>query len=86
MLCVLAGLRCLHPLRTVAALSRIVGTVWLVSGILNMPHRGLVKCVAVLAVVAEIAVLAPPAASTRTLTRLLVLGRPCSARPRPRSP
>ncbi|MFF9458005.1 hypothetical protein [Streptomyces flaveolus] len=59
-----------------AAVLRVLadaGTVWLVSGIQNMPNRGLVTCVAVLAGVAEIAALAPPAASTRALTRLLGL-------------
>lgn len=80
---VLAGVLCLrNPLQTVAALSLIVGMVWLVSGILtlyaalvteNLPHRGLVMGMAVLAVVAGIVVLALPAESARALTRLLGL-------------
>ena len=83
MLYVLAGVLCLRdPLQTVAALSLITGTVWLVSGILtlytalmagNLPHRGLVLGMAVLAVVAGIVVLALPAESARALTRLLGL-------------
>lgn len=78
---VLAGVLCLrNPLQTIAALSLIVGMVWLVSGILslytaliteNLPHRGLVMGMAVLAVVAGIVVLALPAESARALTRLL---------------
>lgn len=80
---VLAGVLCLrNPLQTIAALSLIVGMVWLVSGILtlyaalvteNLPHRGLVMGMAVLAVVAGIVVLALPAESARALTRLLGL-------------
>lgn len=80
---VLAGVLCLrNPLQTVAALSLITGMVWLVSGILtlytalmagNLPHRGLVLGMAVLAVVAGIVVLALPAESARALTRLLGL-------------
>ncbi|MBQ0885611.1 DUF308 domain-containing protein [Streptomyces sp. RM72] len=80
---VLAGVLCLRsPLQTIAALSLIVGMVWLVSGILtlyaslvteNLPHRGLVMGMAVLAVVAGIVVLALPAESARALTRLLGL-------------
>ncbi|WP_435886178.1 HdeD family acid-resistance protein [Streptomyces microflavus] len=80
---VLAGVLCLrNPLQTIAALSLIVGTVWLVSGILtlytalvteNLPHRSLVMVVAVLAMVAGIVVLALPAESARALTRLLGL-------------
>ncbi|MBU8547426.1 HdeD family acid-resistance protein [Streptomyces rochei] len=79
----LAGVLCLrNPLQTIAALSLIVGMVWLVSGILtlytalvtqNLPHRGLVMGIAVLAVVAGIVVLALPAESARALTRLLGL-------------
>ncbi|MEU5681271.1 DUF308 domain-containing protein [Streptomyces rochei] len=79
----LAGVLCLrNPLQTIAALSLIVGMVWLVSGILtlytalvtqNLPHRGLVMGMAVLAVVAGIVVLALPAESARALTRLLGL-------------
>ncbi|WP_432056870.1 HdeD family acid-resistance protein [Streptomyces sp. bgisy022] len=80
---VLAGVLCLrNPLQTVAALSLIVGMVWLVSGVLTLyaalatgtlPHRGLLMAVAVLAVVAGIVVLALPAESARALTRLLGL-------------
>jgi len=80
---VLAGVLCLrNPLQTVAALSLIVGLVWLVYGVLtlyaalvteNLPHRGLVMGLAVLAVVAGIVVLALPAESARALTRLLGL-------------
>ncbi|MFJ2761800.1 HdeD family acid-resistance protein [Streptomyces prasinus] len=80
---VLAGVLCLrHPLQTVAALSLIVGVVWLVSGILtlytalvarDLPHRGVVLGAAVLGIVAGIVVLALPAESARALTRLLGL-------------
>nr|WP_079105148.1 DUF308 domain-containing protein [Streptomyces prasinopilosus] len=80
---VLAGVLCLrHPLQTVAALSLIVGVVWLVSGILtlytalaarDLPHRGVVLGVALLGIVAGIVVLALPAESARALTRLLGL-------------
>jgi uncharacterized membrane protein HdeD (DUF308 family) len=80
---VLGGVLCLrNPLQTVAALSLIVGVVWLVSGILtlytavageDLPHRGVLLGVAVLAIVAGIVVLALPAESARTLTRLLGL-------------
>ncbi|EFL38267.1 HdeD family acid-resistance protein [Streptomyces griseoflavus] len=80
---VLAGVLCLrNPLQTVAALSLIVGVVWLVSGMLtlftavaarDLPHRGVVLGAAVLAVVAGIVVLAMPAESARALTRLLGL-------------
>ncbi|WKX10007.1 HdeD family acid-resistance protein [Streptomyces sp. NL15-2K] len=80
---VLAGVLCLrNPLQTIAALSLIVGVVWLVSGILtlytalaaeDLPHRGVVLGVAVLAIVAGIVVLALPAESARALTRLLGL-------------
>ncbi|MFE2276921.1 HdeD family acid-resistance protein [Streptomyces sp. NPDC059454] len=76
---VLAGVLCLrNPLQTVAALSLVVGAVWLVSGMLtlftavasrDLPHLG----VALLAVVAGIVVLALPAESARALTRLLGL-------------
>ncbi len=74
------GLR--DPLRTIAALSPIVGIIWLVSGILtlyavlsteNLPRRGFVMGMAVAAVVAGIIVLALPAGSARALTRLLGL-------------
>lgn len=80
---VLAGVLCLrHPLQTIAALSLIVGVVWLVSGMLtlftaiasrDLPHRGVVLGAALLAVVAGIVVLALPAESARALTRLLGL-------------
>lgn len=80
---VLAGVLCLrNPLQTIAALSLIVGMVWLVSGVLtlytalvtkDLPHRGLVMGLAVLAVVAGIVVLALPTESARALTRLLGL-------------
>ncbi|MCP3768783.1 MULTISPECIES: HdeD family acid-resistance protein [unclassified Streptomyces] len=80
---VLAGVLCLrNPLQTVAALSLIVGVVWLVSGILtlytalvarDLPHRGVVLGAAVLGIVAGIVVLALPAESARALTRLLGL-------------
>ncbi|MEU1690891.1 HdeD family acid-resistance protein [Streptomyces hirsutus] len=80
---VLAGVLCLrNPLQTIAALSLIVGVVWLVSGVLtlytalaaqNLPHRGVVLGTAVLAIVAGIVVLALPAESARALTRLLGL-------------
>ncbi|MFF5518366.1 HdeD family acid-resistance protein [Streptomyces coeruleorubidus] len=80
---VLAGVLCLrNPLQTIAALSLIVGVVWLASGILtlytavaakDLPHRGVLLGVAVLAVVAGIVVLALPAESARALTRLLGL-------------
>lgn len=109
---VLAGVLCLrNPLQTIAALSLIVGMVWLVSGLLTLytalmtdelPHRGVVLGLAVIAVVAGIVVLALPAESTRALTRLLglwlvllglgeaviALGRRAALRrtPRPRPP
>ncbi|MFF5156735.1 HdeD family acid-resistance protein [Streptomyces sp. NPDC000348] len=80
---VLAGVLCLRdPLQTVAALSLIVGALWLVSGMLtlftavasrDLPHRGAVLGAALLAVVAGIVVLALPAESARALTRLLGL-------------
>ncbi|MGC0338775.1 HdeD family acid-resistance protein [Streptomyces sp. SLBN-8D4] len=80
---VLAGVLCLrNPLQTIAALSLIVGVVWLVSGVLtlytavatmDLPHRGVVLGVAVLVIVAGIVVLALPAESARALTRLLGL-------------
>ncbi|MEV0304974.1 HdeD family acid-resistance protein [Streptomyces prasinus] len=80
---VLAGVLCLrNPLQTVAALSLIVGVVWLVSGILtlytalvarDLPHRGVVLGAAVLGIVAGIVVLALPAESALALTRLLGL-------------
>lgn len=80
---VLGGVLCLrNPLQTIAALSLIVGAVWLVSGIVtlytavaarNLPHRGVVIGAAALAVVAGVVVLALPAESARALTRLLGL-------------
>ncbi|MGW0811786.1 HdeD family acid-resistance protein [Streptomyces viridiviolaceus] len=80
---VLAGVLCLrNPLQTIAALSLIVGVVWLVSGILtlytalavdDLPHRGVVLGAAVLGIVAGIVVLALPVESARALTRLLGL-------------
>ncbi|MDN0197388.1 DUF308 domain-containing protein [Streptomyces sp. S.PNR 29] len=80
---VLAGVLCLrHPLQTIAALSLIVGGVWLVSGVLtlytaiaakDLPHRGVVLGAALLGIVAGIVVLALPAESARALTRLLGL-------------
>ncbi|MEV8593104.1 DUF308 domain-containing protein [Streptomyces sp. NPDC052012] len=79
----LAGVLCLrNPLQTVAALSLIIGVVWLVSGVLTLytaiavevlPHRGVVLGAAVLGIVAGIVVLALPAESARALTRLLGL-------------
>ncbi|MER5964613.1 DUF308 domain-containing protein [Streptomyces sp. NPDC002057] len=82
-LCVLGGVLCLrNPLQTIAALSLIVGAVWLVSGIFTlytaiaakeMPHRGVVMAVAALGIVAGIVVLALPTESARALTRLLGL-------------
>ncbi|TWV31273.1 HdeD family acid-resistance protein [Streptomyces misionensis] len=83
LLYVLAGVLCLrNPLQTITALSLIVGVVWLVSGILvlyaalvaeDLPHRGFVIGVAVIAVLAGVVVLALPAPSARVLTRLLGL-------------
>lgn len=82
-LCVVGGVLCLrNPLQTIAALSLIVGGVWLVSGILSlytavatrdMPHRGVVMAVAVLGIAAGIVVLALPTESAQFLTRLLGL-------------
>lgn len=80
---VLGGVLCLrNPLQTIAALSLIVGVVWLVSGVLtlytavaaeHLPHRGVVLGAAVLGIVAGIVVLALPTESARALTRLLGL-------------
>lgn len=80
---VLAGVLCLrNPLQTIAALSLIVGVVWLVSGMLSactalaardLPHRGFVLGAAMLGIVAGIVVLALPAQSAVVLTRLLGL-------------
>ncbi|MFG3588687.1 HdeD family acid-resistance protein [Streptomyces sp. NPDC047990] len=83
LLFVLAGVLCLrNPMQTIAALSLIVGVVWLVSGMLtaytalatrDLPHRGVVLTAAALAIVAGVVVLALPADSARALTRLLGL-------------
>ncbi|WP_328492218.1 DUF308 domain-containing protein [Streptomyces sp. NBC_00414] len=80
---VLAGVLCLrNPLQTIAALSLIVGVVWLVSGILtlytaigakDLPHRGFLLGAAVIGILAGIVVLALPTESARALTRLLGL-------------
>ncbi|MFI1413398.1 DUF308 domain-containing protein [Streptomyces sp. NPDC020707] len=80
---VLAGVLCLrNPLQTIAALSLIVGGVWLVSGMLTLytaivakglPHRGFLFGAAVIGVLAGIVVLALPTESARALTRLLGL-------------
>ncbi|XHM62570.1 HdeD family acid-resistance protein [Streptomyces nigra] len=80
---VLAGVLCLrNPLQTIAALSLIVGAVWVVTGMLTawtalalkgMPHRGVVLAAAGLGVVAGIVVLALPGESAVVLTRLLGL-------------
>ncbi|MER6010577.1 HdeD family acid-resistance protein [Streptomyces bluensis] len=81
LLFVLAGVLCLrNPLQTIAALSVIVGVVWLVSGILTLytaiaakelPHRGIVMGVAILGIIAGIVVLALPLQSALALTRLV---------------
>lgn len=80
---VLAGVLCMrNPLQTIAALSVIVGIVWLVSGLLTayaalaakgLPHRGVLLGAALLGVVAGIVVLALPSESAVALTRLLGL-------------
>ncbi|GAA3291135.1 HdeD family acid-resistance protein [Streptomyces cinereospinus] len=80
---VLAGVLCLrNPLQTIAALSLIVGIVWLVTGMLTayaavaaeaLPHRGVVFGAGALGVVAGVVVLALPAESALALTRLLGL-------------
>ncbi|WP_327313687.1 HdeD family acid-resistance protein [Streptomyces sp. NBC_01235] len=80
---VIAGVLCLrNPLQTIAALSLVVGVLWLVSGMLtlytalaakDLPHRGVVLGAAVFAIVAGIVVLALPTESARALTRLLGL-------------
>ncbi|MFI0960199.1 HdeD family acid-resistance protein [Streptomyces sp. NPDC021080] len=80
---VLAGVLCLrHPMQTIAALSLILGIVWLVSGVLtaytalaakDLPHRGFVLCGAAIGIIAGIVVLALPTESARALTRLLGL-------------
>ncbi|WP_250400356.1 HdeD family acid-resistance protein [Streptomyces cellostaticus] len=83
LLFVLAGVLCLrNPLQTIAALSLIVGLVWLASGIVtlytaisarDLPHRGVVLGAALLGIVAGIVVLVLPTESARALTRLLGL-------------
>ncbi|MFE7836163.1 HdeD family acid-resistance protein [Streptomyces sp. NPDC057474] len=80
---VLAGVLCLrNPLQTIAALSLIVGIVWLATGILtlhtalaakDLPHRAFVLGAALLGIVAGIVVLALPTESATALTRLLGL-------------
>ncbi|MFE5814042.1 HdeD family acid-resistance protein [Streptomyces sp. NPDC056479] len=80
---VLAGVLCLrNPLQTIAALSLIVGAVWVVTGMLTawtalaakgLPHRGFVLAAGALGVVAGIVVLALPSESAVVLTRLLGL-------------
>ena len=80
---VLAGVLCLrNPLQTIAALSLVVGIVWLASGMLtlytavavkDLPHRGFVLGGAILAIVAGVVVLALPTETARALTRLLGL-------------
>ncbi|WP_405586625.1 HdeD family acid-resistance protein [Streptomyces sp. NBC_01092] len=80
---VLAGVLCLrHPLQTIAALSLIVGAVWVVTGMLTawtalaakgLPHRGFVLGAGLLGLVAGVVVLALPSESAVVLTRLLGL-------------
>ncbi|MFJ4468297.1 HdeD family acid-resistance protein [Streptomyces sp. NPDC089424] len=80
---VLAGVLCLrNPLQTIAALSLIVGIVWLVTGMLTayaalavkaLPHRGVLFGAGALGVVAGVVVLALPTESAVALTRLLGL-------------
>ncbi|MFD7433974.1 HdeD family acid-resistance protein [Streptomyces sp. NPDC059861] len=80
---VLAGVLCLrNPLQTIAALSLIVGIVWLVTGMLTayaalatkaLPHRGVVLAAGALGVVAGVVVLSLPTESAVALTRLLGL-------------
>ncbi|CAM5538015.1 MULTISPECIES: HdeD family acid-resistance protein [Streptomyces] len=80
---VLAGVLCLrNPLQTIAALSLIVGAVWVVTGMLTawtalaakgLPHRGFVLVAGLLGVVAGIVVLATPNQSAVVLTRLVGL-------------
>jgi uncharacterized membrane protein HdeD (DUF308 family) len=82
-LAVLGGVLCLrHPLQTIAVLSLILGTYWLVSGMLtafvaisdrDLPMRGLALAFAGLAIVAGLVVLAYPAQSAVALARLLGL-------------
>ncbi|MER5938420.1 DUF308 domain-containing protein [Streptomyces sp. NPDC001928] len=80
---VLAGVLCLrNPLQTIAALSLIVGAVWVVTGMLTawtalaakgLPHRGFVLGAGLLGLVAGVVVLALPSESAVVLTRLLGL-------------
>lgn len=80
---VLAGVLCMrHPLQTIAALSLIVGVVWLLSGLMSayiaiaergLPHRGVVFATGALGVVAGIVVLGYPVESAVALARLLGL-------------
>ncbi|GHH23074.1 HdeD family acid-resistance protein [Streptomyces lanatus] len=80
---VLAGVLCLrHPLQTIAALSLIVGAVWVVTGMFTawtalaakgLPHRAFVLGAGMLGVVAGIVVLALPSQSAVVLTRLVGL-------------
>jgi uncharacterized membrane protein HdeD (DUF308 family) len=82
-LAVLAGVLCLrHPLQTIAVLSLLLGTYWVVSGLLSafvatadrdLPYRGLHFCAAALGVVAGVVVLAFPVESAVALARLLGL-------------
>ncbi|MBW8699025.1 hypothetical protein MBT84_05450 [Streptomyces sp. MBT84] len=71
-----------HPLQTIAALSLIVGVVWLVTGMLtaytafsdrDLPHRAFVLGTAALGIVAGFVVLALPIESAVVLARLLGL-------------
>jgi uncharacterized membrane protein HdeD (DUF308 family) len=80
---VLVGVLCLrHPLQTVAALSLLVGALWLLSGLMtvyvavadrDLAHRGLTCATGALGVVAGIVVLGFPAESAVALARLLGL-------------
>ncbi|MGW4752072.1 HdeD family acid-resistance protein [Streptomyces chartreusis] len=80
---VLAGVLCLrNPLQTIAALSLIVGAVWVVTGMLTawtalaakgLPHRWFVLVAGLLGLVAGIVVLATPNQSAVVLTRLVGL-------------
>ncbi|QOV36708.1 DUF308 domain-containing protein [Streptomyces ferrugineus] len=80
---VLAGVLSLrHPLQTIAALSLIVGAVWVVTGMFTawtalaakgLPHRAFLLGAGMLGVVAGIVVLALPSESAVVLTRLVGL-------------
>ncbi|GAA2475402.1 HdeD family acid-resistance protein [Streptomyces thermolineatus] len=82
-LAVLAGVLCLrNPLQTITALTLVVGTFWLVSGLLtvfvsimerDLAHRATAFATGVLGMVAGIVVLAFPVQSAVALTRLLGL-------------